>query len=485
VLRFGGLPGYVEGSTIRTGRPMPTLRRASAHDDPTDDRASDAGIVSASRISIGSWAVYDVSNTLFFTGIMGVLFPLWVRNVMHGNDATVGFVVAIAMVINLFVSPVIGAMSDNARRRLPFLGLFSMIGIAATFLLGVSSSEVTVMLFIAAVVTMHVGTVIYNALLVEVSHEGNRGFIGSVGAGVGYVGALLAVGVGLYYGQDYVAAFRVIGLLMLVMTLPVLILLRERPWELREETNTPSGWVGSGFQGAFTDLVATMRNASAYPGLRSLLVGRFWYYLAVNTASIFAFLYGTETIGFSEQKVYGVMALGIVAAAASAQRWGKLNDAIGPFRTMKIVMVAWFFVLLGTVAIPWLGLSSDLYWVIGAASGIMVSGTWVTDRPLLLKIVPIEHAGQFFGLHSLTGRLGTIVGPVMWGFIANKKIWFGHGPDLGLGFGQTASVVGLIGGTVLALYFIARSGDEFGSGSAPGPDTSMGMGTGITDQPAG
>ena len=500
MLRFGSLPGYVVGSTIRTGRPMPTVRRASAHDDPADARPSrtsgdgsgdtlldvqaealsDTGAGSVPRLSIGSWAVYDVSNTLFFTGIMGTLFPLWVANAQGGNDATVGFVVASAMVINLMVAPVIGAMSDNARRRLPFLGVFSMIGIATTFLLGAGSPETTVLLFIAAVVTMHVGTVIYNALLVEVSDEGNRGLIGSIGAGIGYLGALLAVGVGIYFGDDYVTAFRVIAVLMLIMTLPVLILLRERPREMRAETRTRAtraDRVGRGFQAAFTDLAETIRHTELYPGLRSLLIGRFWYYLAVNTAALFAFRYGTETIEFSEYKVWWVLAVGIVAAMASAPLWGILVDRSGPFRSMQIVLAAWFFVLLGTVAIPWLGLPSDLYWAVGAFSGIMVAGTWVTDRPLLLKIIPAEHAGQFFGLHSLTGRLGTIIGPVMWGFIAADKLWFGDGPSVGLGLGQTYSVVGLILATILALYFVIRSSDEFRTG--PNPDT------GVTGQASG
>ncbi len=450
---------------------MPTLRRVSAHEETSDARTDD---VSVSRLSIGSWAVYDVSNTLFFTGIMGTLFPLWVGNVQGGNDATIALIVAIAMVINLMVAPVIGAMSDNARRRLPFLAVVSMIGIAATLLLGAGSQEATVLLFIAAVVTMHVGTVIYNALLVEVSHEGNRGFIGSMGAGIGYLGALLAVGVGLHFDEDYVTAFRVIAVLMLVMTVPVLILLRERPRELREETQTPSDRVGRGFQGAFTDLAETMRHTELYPGLRSLLIGRFWYYLAVNTAALFAFRYGTETIGFSEYKVWWVLAVGIVAAMASAPLWGKLVDRSGPFLSMKIVLAAWLAVLLGTVAIPWLDLPPDLYWAIGAASGFMVAGTWVTDRPLLLKITPAEHAGQFFGLQSLTGRLGTIVGPVMWGLIAADKLWFGHGPSLGLGLGQTASVVGLIVATVLAILFVTRSGEEFGSGGSPSARTDTG-----------
>ena len=434
---------------------MPTLRRASAHEETADTRVSDNAI---SRLSIGSWALYDSSNTLFFTGITGTLFPLWVVNDMGGNDSTIGFIVSAAMVVNLLVSPLIGAMSDRARRRLPFLAVFSMIGISATFLLGTGSPEATVTLFGAGLVAMHIGTVIYNALLVEVSTERNRGFIGSVGAGVGYLGAFLAVLIGLTLGgdQDYVTAFRTVGVLMLVMTLPVLVLLRERPRELRAETHTP---VSNGSQGALTDVGQTLRHAARYPGLVNLLVGRFWYYLAVNTASIFAFLYGTETIGFSENKAWTVLAVGIVAAIASAPLWGKLSDAIGPFPTMKIVLAAWLAIMLGTVAIPWLGLPADLDWVVGSASGIMVAGTWVLDRPLLLKLIPAEHVGQFFGLHSLTGRLGTIVGPIMWGFIAEKELWFG--PDFGLGFGQTASVASLVGATALALFFVTRSGEKF------------------------
>lgn len=444
---------------------MSILRRVSAHEESIDGSVSHA---TASRLSIGSWAVYDVSNTLFFTGITGTLFPLWVVNDMGGNDATVGFIVSIAMIVNLLVAPVIGAMSDRARRRLPFLAVFSMIGISATFLLGAGSPEATVVLFVAALVAMHIGTVIYNALLVEVSTQQNRGFIGSVGAGIGYLGALIAVAVGLVFGgeQEYVTAFRAIGVLMLVMTLPVLILLRERPRELREETLPASQQRAQ--QGAFTGIGDTLRHASLYPGLRSLLMGRFWYYLAVNTASIFAFLYGTETIGFSEDKVWTVLAVGILAAIASAPLWGKLVDAIGPFQSMRLVLAAWAVVLLGTVAIPWLGLPSNFYWIVGPASGILVAGTWVADRPLLLKLIPAEHAGQFFGLHSLTGRLGTIVGPVMWGFIAENKLWFG--PDVGLGFGQTASVVGLLGATVLALYFVTRSGEEHESDVTPDGD---------------
>ena len=148
---------------------MPTLRRASAHHKESIDNRS--GHAVSSRLSIGSWILYDVSNTIFFAGVTGIFFPLWVVNDMGGSDATIGFTVAGAMLANLLVAPIFGAMSDNARRRLPFLAVFSLVGIASTFLLGSLSLEASLVLFGVALVAMHTGIVIYNALLVEVSTE--------------------------------------------------------------------------------------------------------------------------------------------------------------------------------------------------------------------------------------------------------------------------------------------------------------------------
>ncbi len=432
---------------------MPTVRRASSHKEPVEGSAA-----TASRLSVGSWILYDVCNTVFFSGVTGIFFPLWVVNDMGGSDATIGFTVAGAMLANLLVAPVIGAMSDAARRRLPFLAVLSMAGIASTFLLGTLSLGASLVLFGAALVAMHTGVVIYNALLIEVSTEANRGLIGGIGVGVGYLGALLAVAIGLTLADDqgYVMAFRAIGAVMLALTLPVLILLRERPREAR---------AAAADHGAISAAGRAMRDARRYPGLMSLLIGRFWYYLAVNTASIFAFLYGTETIGFSETKVYVVLAIGIVTAIAAAPLWGRISDRAGPFATMRFVLVGWLIVLLGTVAIPWLGLPAELYWLIGPSSGILIAGTWSVDRPLLLAIIPEDRAGQFFGIHSLTGRLGTIVGPAAWGFIASRELWFGLG--IGLGFGQTAAVASLMGATALALYFVTRSAGELRPGAGP------------------
>ena len=436
---------------------MPTVRRASAHKEP-------AGASVPSRLSAGSWVLYDVSNTIFFAGITGIFFPLWVVNDMGGSDVTVGFTVAGAMLANLLVSPVLGAMSDGARRRLPFLAVLSMVAIASTFLLGTLGLSASLALFGVSLVAMHTAVVVYNALLVEVSTEANRGLIGGIGVGVGYLGALLAVAIGLTLAesQGYVMAFRAVGAIMLALTLPVVFLLRERPREARR------GRAGASAHGAISDAGRAVRDARRYPGLLNLLVGRFFYYLAVQTASIFAFLYGTETIGFSETKVYVVLAIGVVTAIGSAPLWGRLSDRLGPFHAVRFVLAGWLVVLMCTVAIPWLGLPRDLYWIVGPASGLLIAGTWVSDRPLLLSLIPEERAGQFFGVHSMTGRLATIAGPAAWGFIASRETWFGLG--VGLGLGQTAAVASLMVSAALALVFVWRSGREHASSPPPRPD---------------
>ena len=58
------------------------------------------------NIPVIAWVTYDTGNTVFFTGVMGLLFPLWLTKVMGGDDATLGFTLAAAMAIVFIISPV-------------------------------------------------------------------------------------------------------------------------------------------------------------------------------------------------------------------------------------------------------------------------------------------------------------------------------------------------------------------------------------------
>ena len=390
-----------------------------------------------------AWIVYDVGNTLFFVGIIGLFFPLWITQDLGGDDATVGFTLAVAMAIMLLVAPLVGAFSDHSPRRMPFLAVGTFTCIVATLLLGVGGLFASLILFALAVVAINVATIFYNAMLAEVSTKANRGTIGGLGVAIGYLGAIVAVVMGLTFvaDQGYEMGFRAVGLLYLLIAVPLLVLLKERPRPVQAITLVEriSGTVGQ--------LRRTLGGIQRFPGLLRFLVARFWYSWSLNTASTFAILYGTETVGFTAREVEAVLLLGIVVAIPSGLVWGRVVDRIGPGRALSIALSGWVAVLLTAIPIAHFELPTYLWWPVGFASGVVVAGTWVADRPYMLALTPPEYLGELSGLHNMTGRLSLIAGPFFWGLIS-----------VSLGFGQTAAVLTLAACAVIALVLMLGAG---------------------------
>ena len=77
--------------------------------------------------AITAWIVYDIGNNLFYTGIVGLLFPLWITRSMGGSEATLGNVIATAMILAFFASPILGAISDRYGLKMPLLIGFSLL----------------------------------------------------------------------------------------------------------------------------------------------------------------------------------------------------------------------------------------------------------------------------------------------------------------------------------------------------------------------
>jgi UMF1 family MFS transporter len=58
-----------------------------------------------------------------------------------------------------------------------------------------------------------------------------------------------------------------------------------------------------------------------------------------------------------------------------------------------------------------------LFYGVGALTGFLMAGVWTAIRPMLLRLVPEEKAGEFFGLLALAGKAAAVVGPLIWGGI--------------------------------------------------------------------
>ncbi|CAN5838879.1 hypothetical protein BH23GEM6_BH23GEM6_09300 [soil metagenome] len=187
-----------------------------------------------------SWALYDLANTIFSMNIVSFFFGLWVVNVMAGSDSHYGYAASISYAIIFVASPFLGALSDQAKRRMPFLVASTLICVLFTLLLGTGGLMVSLVFFIIANIAYQGGLQFYDALLPEVSDEQNRGRVGGPGIGLGYLGSFIGLFLGALLltkgdvlpveGQTsaYASVFRLTAILFLLFALPCFFFVKER-----------------------------------------------------------------------------------------------------------------------------------------------------------------------------------------------------------------------------------------------------------------
>ena len=116
-----------------------------------------------------SWALYDLANTIFSMNIVSFYLSLWVVNVMGGTDATWGFAVSLTMVMVFLSAPILGALSDQAGRRLPFLMVCTIVCVGFTAALGTGGLMITLVFFVIANYFFQASLIFYDATLSVVS----------------------------------------------------------------------------------------------------------------------------------------------------------------------------------------------------------------------------------------------------------------------------------------------------------------------------
>lgn len=391
-----------------------------------------------------SWATYDLANTIFSMNIVSFFLSLWIIDVMGGTDTMWARANSISMLAMLFTAPLLGAVSDRAGRRLPFLLASTLSCVVFTALLGLPGVLGTLFLFVFANYFFQAGLVFYDALLPVVSVPENRGRVSGFGVGLGYIGSFIGLGIGFLLRDTlgYEWVFRATALLFFLFAIPIFL------W-VREPRGANPALQDFDIPGAFRQVAATVRQVRHYRGLGRFLVGRAFYTDAANTLIIFMGVYAVQNVGYSDRTTNVLFMVAVAAAVVGGLIWGPVVDRLGPRRTLNLVLVTWLVTLVAAAAIPILGLPRVLFWFVASAVGIALGGTWAADRPYMLVLSPPARVGEFYGLYSMVGRFAAVVGPVVWAFVAE---------DLGLG--RPASVLVLALMVVIALGVLRGVDDE-------------------------
>ncbi len=393
--------------------------------------------------AVVSWVLYDLANTIFSMGVVSVYFSTWVRDQVGPlrADSVYGVITAISMGLIFIASPVLGAMTDRARRRMPFLVVSTLICVLFTALLARGGFYVTALCFVIANVAYQAGLQFYDAMLPEVSHEGNRGKISGIGVGVGYLGSYIAVGLGMdavFGSSDKPFLFTMIALFFLLFALPCFFFVKERG-----NPNPREVFSLSMLRESTSETLRTIRSGQQYPGLVRFLVGRIFYTDPINTVISIMMLYTinvAEHTGLTHAQGEGtgklIMMTAISFAVVGGFAWGWIVDRVGPKRTLNYVLYLWVGVFLLAAAVGILGLPILTLYAVACSAGVALGGVWAADRPYMLRLTPPSRIGEFYGLYGMVGRFSAITGPLIWAIVTRVTInGLGLAPNVGQGIG--------------------------------------------------
>ena len=390
-----------------------------------------------------SWVIYDLANTIFALGVVGFYFSDWLISEGQPDSALAAVQIAAAIVV-IFLAPWAGARSDVRGARVPTLKVTTLIAVGATALLAVGPIWMTFVMLWLAVAAVNTGSVVYDALLVDVSTPENRGRISGRGVGIGYFGSCIGLAIGIItlevLGWTYAATFRTLALAFLVFSIPAFLFIQERPGSANEPLPGLGSVVGR--------LAKSWRKASEYDGVVRFLVGRFLYTDAINTLiSGFLAIFVIDELGLDREFFFRLMAVAITAAVFGGLGAGRFIERYGPIRVLRAVLVLWMMALTAGIAAAVSGQTS-LTWVIGPVGGIALGATWSADRVVMTRVSPPRYLGEFYGLYATVGRFATIAGPLAWAVIVD-----------GLDLGRNAAMAALTL-FVAAGWWILRSVDD-------------------------
>lgn len=366
------------------------------------------------RLATASWIVYDLANTIFALGVVGLYFSDWLAAEGHPDSFLAGVQVAAAAVV-IFLAPWAGARSDVLGKRVPTLVVTTVMAVIATSLLAIGPVWFVLAMLWIAVVSVNTGAVVYDALLVDVSTEENRGKISGWGIGVGYVGSSIGLGLGILaldvFGWGYPGAFRLIAGAFLLFALPSFFFIDERAG--RSDADLP------GIRDIVRRLIQSWGTARRYDGVVHFLVGRFFYTDAINTLiGGFLALFVLQELGLDRGFVTTLLGIAIAGAMVGGIGAGPFIERYGPLRVLRWVLVMWILAIASGIVASVSGMTA-IAWVIGPLGGIALGATWASDRVVMIRVSPPRYLGEFYGLYATVGRFATIAGPLVWALIVD------------------------------------------------------------------
>ncbi|MDO9577155.1 MAG: MFS transporter [Candidatus Cloacimonadales bacterium] len=364
--------------------------------------------------NIFGWIMYDFANSSFTTIIVTVIYSVYFKDVVvnQGEYGTAlwGRAISISMLLVAISAPIFGAVADfsRAKKRFLFYNCYlTVIFTALLFFVKAGNIFTGMLFFIIANFGFNSGNVFYNALLPDIVPRNEIGKVSGWGWAVGYVGGLLSLllMLPLIHNKWVSLTFPAVAAFFGIFAIPTFLLLKEvrKPSKRTNYLKT-----------AFQRISLSFRSIKQFRELVKFIFSYLIYNDGIIIVISFAAIYGATRFDMSQKQLITYFVIANLTSVVGAFVFGYILDKIGAKRTISITLLIWIIVVI------WAFLCQSIkeFYYVGMLAGIAIGSSQSSSRVMLALLTPQEKMAEFFGFYSVTGRLASIVGPLIYGEIS-------------------------------------------------------------------
>ena len=361
-----------------------------------------------------SWVLYDVGNSAYVM-LAATLIPIYFSAIAEpGSSAVVawGYATTVASLALALLMPFLGSLADLKGNKKKFLAGTIGTGAVSLAVMGVpGNAMVFLAIYVFSSVMLNASLVFYDAFLVDATEQDRYDEVSSQGYAWGYIGScipfivclvIVLFGSGFGIGQlDGIRiSFVITAAWWLVFSVPVLRDVHQTHFKAREEHL---------FRHTLKGLVGTCKKIVKDKRLRYFMLAFFCYIDGVHTIIKMSTSYGTD-LGIDATQLVLALLVTQFVAFPSAIAYGRLAGRFGTKRMLLIAVFAYFCITLFAAFFLREALE---FWILAICVGLFQGGIQALSRSEFGKLIPKEHANEYYGFFDIFGKYATIMGTLL------------------------------------------------------------------------
>jgi len=330
----------------------------------------------------------------------------------------VPYTIALSVILQIFLLPYIGAISDTSEKKHFLFFLTSFTGAISTMILYFVDGNAYLFggsLLLLSNLAFGASIVVYNSYLNDISDEDDRDNISSKGYAFGYLGGglLLAINLALVmnaekFGINLSQAVRIslcsAGVWWAIFS--IIPIVKFKSIRIAGNKNNIKS------KSTLSNLFKTIQDSSKYPNTLLFILAYIFYNDGVQAVIVVSSQFGQEALNLSIATLTSVILMVQFVAFGGAYIFASLANRIGTKKSLITSIIIWILAIL----YAYLFLNSELgFYILGAVIGLVLGGTQALSRSLFSLLIPKGKEAEYFGLYEISERGTSWIGPLLFG----------------------------------------------------------------------